>query len=100
MLQSTQKRAKLASTEEGLFLEFSNESFTKEDVTKLFCHQKRKCANSKTNIELGYHIDHIYPIFLGGSNSRRKIQLLCPTCNCSKGCKDPINWAIKNGKLL
>jgi hypothetical protein len=28
------------------------------------------------------------------------IQLLCPSCNCSKHAKDPIVWALELGLLI
>jgi 5-methylcytosine-specific restriction endonuclease McrA len=46
------------------------------------------------------HVDHILPLALGGDNRRKNIQLLCPTCNLSKGAHHPIDHAQRNGLLL
>lgn len=35
--------------------------------------------------EVVLHIDHIVPITRGGSNQLENLQVLCNTCNCSKG---------------
>jgi 5-methylcytosine-specific restriction endonuclease McrA len=78
-------------------------SFTKGDILNLFKMQKGKCAYFKTcGQKLGdkYHIDHIVPLTKGGSNWPRNLQLTCIRCNCSKGWKDPIDFAQQMGSLL
>lgn len=79
-------------------------SFTKIEIEKLFFLQSGKCAIcTKTISREGngkFHMDHIQPLIGGGSNWISNIQLTCARCNLSKGCKDPIDFAQKNGKLL
>lgn len=70
-------------------------------VQKIEELQNSKCTNCKTNLKKsGKHIDHIFPVALGGTSDPSNIQLLCPTCNRKKGAKDPIRWAQEQGRLL
>jgi uncharacterized protein YbaR (Trm112 family) len=56
---------------------------------------ENKCAycneTSKT-----YHLDHFIPIELDGHHAEYNLVLACPTCNCSKGWKDPWDWIYEN----
>lgn len=36
---------------------------------------------------LNAHIDHIVPVSRGGQNNKENLQLLCVSCNTSKGAK-------------
>lgn len=74
-------------------------TFIKKDIEKLFVLQQGKCACCCEKLT-NYHIDHIMPLSLGGSNWPTNLQILCPHCNMSKHSKDPIVWANKIGKLL
>jgi 5-methylcytosine-specific restriction endonuclease McrA len=73
---------------------------TAEEVKKLLARQKYRCAICKGGLEAGYHRDHIVPLFLGGSNWIRNLQLLCPKCNLKKGSKHPIRFMQEMGYLL
>lgn len=74
--------------------------FTKKDIELLGFIQKWKCNNCKKDIKEKYHVDHIMPIVLGGSNWPSNLQLLCVKCNRTKHAKDPYEWARENGRLL
>lgn len=70
-------------------------------VNKLMTLQRGKCAVCRDDLEnVGKHIDHIIPIALCGSNTDDNVQLLCPTCNLSKGAKHPIEYMQQKGFLL
>jgi 5-methylcytosine-specific restriction endonuclease McrA len=74
-------------------------SHTAEDIAALFAKQRGTCAVCKCKLTK-YHIDHVIPLVLGGSNYITNIQLLCPTCNTSKGAKHPIQFMQERGYLL
>lgn len=68
---------------------------------KLFKLQKGKCAcGCKQPLGDDYHLDHIMPLALGGSNTDDNIQLLRAWCNVSKGAKHPVEFMQKKGFLL
>lgn len=73
---------------------------TAQQVKDLLVKQKCKCVYCKINIRKGYHVDHIIALANGGGNSIDNIQLLCPTCNCSKSDRDNIEFAQRKGLLL
>ena len=74
--------------------------FADKDIKKILNSQKFKCVNCKSDIRFKYHIDHIMPLSLGGTNWPNNLQCLCPSCNLQKSSKDPIQWAQENGRLI
>lgn len=78
----------------------SDGSHTSSDIKNLVYIQKGKCACCKIIISSGYHVDHIMPLALGGSNDKTNIQLLCPACNIKKSSKHPIDFMQSRGFLL
>jgi 5-methylcytosine-specific restriction endonuclease McrA len=73
---------------------------TAADVRSLLKTQRCKCAVCRADLAGGYHVDHVMPLVLGGSNDRTNLQLLCRTCNTSKGGKHPVDFMQKRGFLL
>lgn len=73
-----------------------------DDIRVIFKRQKGKCAHTwcRVNIEAGYHVDHIKPLALNGSNGPKNLQLLCASCNRSKSAIHPIDFAQRHGMLL
>ena len=70
-------------------------------ASKLIVLQKGKCAcGCKQPLGDNYHLDHIMPIALGGSNTDDNIQLLTATCNLQKGAKHPVEFMQQRGLLL
>ncbi len=59
------------------------------DKNKILEKQKWKCAKCGKTLRPGrYHIDHKKPLALGGSNSIRNLQALCPDCHHVKTKED------------
>jgi 5-methylcytosine-specific restriction endonuclease McrA len=73
---------------------------TAADIKQLFRLQRGKCACCHVGIADGYHVDHIQPLALGGSNDKTNLQLLCPTCNLRKSAKHPVDFMRETGRLL
>lgn len=69
------------------------------DVLKLWHFQRGECARCGTRFgkgpaDAGYHVDHVTPLNRGGNNWPRNLQLLCPTCNCSKQDRTPAEFSL------
>lgn len=67
---------------------------------KLFKLQHGKCACCGLPLGAGFHLDHIMPIALGGSNTDDNIQLLRARCNRQKSAKHPVDFMQSRGFLL
>ena len=64
-------------------------SISKSDIRKLWERQKGRCARCGKKLNPhAYHVDHKRPLALGGSNSIRNLQLLCPECHMLKTQED------------
>jgi 5-methylcytosine-specific restriction endonuclease McrA len=61
-------------------------------VEELLIRQRGLCACCKRDLGSDYHIDHIMPIALGGTNTDDNVQLLLAECNMRKGAKHPDEW--------
>jgi hypothetical protein len=70
-------------------------------AARLFSLQRGKCACGCAQ-PLGddYHLDHIMPLALGGTNRDDNIQLLRATCNQQKHAKHPVDFMQQRGFLL
>lgn len=64
-------------------------TLTENDIHLLINKQYNKCARCRKefNEYLIYTLDHIKPVLLGGETTIENIQLLCKSCNSSKGTK-------------
>lgn len=65
---------------------------TVQDVKSIYAEQDGECVYCGADLLEGYHVDHIMPLALGGSNWPDNLQCLCPTCNLRKGSKHPDDW--------
>lgn len=75
-------------------------TLTKGLVERLFKLQRGKCACCGLSLGDNYHLDHIMPLALGGSNVDSNIQLLRQKCNNQKHAKHPIDFMQSRGFLL
>lgn len=73
---------------------------SRDIVQKLFILQRGKCACCGASLGNNFHLDHIVPLSLGGSNCDANMQLLTQKCNLRKGAKDPIEFMRRKGLLL
>lgn len=77
---------------------------TAAEIRAIFENQRGLCANCQAKLFKSgakkYHVDHIMPLKLGGSNWPSNLQCLCPSCNLSKGAKHPDDWASEQGRLI
>lgn len=69
------------------------------DLARKMRAQKGRCVYCREDIRDLYHVDHIMPLSLGGDNSPRNVQLLCPSCNCRKSNLHPVEFASRIGLL-
>lgn len=67
---------------------------------KLLQIQRGKCACCGNPLGDDYHLDHIVPLALGGTNTDDNIQLLHARCNKKKGAKHPVDFMQSRGFLL
>ncbi len=67
---------------------------------KLFKLQKGKCPCCRLPLGKDFHLDHILPLALGGSNTDDNIQLLRAKCNMQKSAKHPVDFMQSRGFLL
>lgn len=67
--------------------------YTPQDIRDLLHKQNNQCIKCLISFELvPYTVDHITPLSRGGSNWPDNLQLLCGSCNASKGDKLMCEW--------
>jgi len=72
---------------------------TKADKDKIVKRQKYKCAKCKRDLtRTVVHYDHKKSLALGGSNTLRNYQALCPTCHAEKTREDRSKIAKRKRK--
>ena len=67
---------------------------------RLYKLQGGKCPCCKQPLGDDYHMDHIMPLSLGGTNTDDNIQLLRKKCNQTKRARQPIEFMQSRGFLL
>lgn len=56
-------------------------------VAKKQIEQGFKCVYCGTDTSVKFHVDHIFPLALGGKHEPSNIQITCPSCNLKKWIK-------------
>ena len=79
---------------------FNGGTLSKDLTIKLYKLQKGKCPCCNEPLGDDYHLDHIMPLALGGSNTDGNIQLLKSKCNHQKHALHPNDFMMKRGFLL
>ena len=66
---------------------FHKSHISQQAIHEMHVAQHGRCANKKCRVLLGllFHVDHVVPLARGGADHLSNMQLLCPTCNRSKG---------------
>lgn len=67
---------------------------------RLLKAQRGKCPCCKKELGTDYHLDHIFPISRGGTNTDDNVQLLRKICNLNKHAKHPVDFMQERGYLL
>ena len=67
---------------------------------KLFKLQRGMCPCCRQPLGDDYHLDHIMPLALGGTNTDENMQLLRQRCNNQKHAKHPVDFMQQRGFLL
>lgn len=75
-------------------------SHTWEDVERILVAQHHRCAYCRVQLRGGFHIDHIMPLALGGSDWPENIQVTCKSCNLRKNKRHPAVFARIMGLLI
>ena len=60
---------------------------TTEEMAEVFRRYGHKCVNPKCQSEHNLTVDHIIPLAKGGTWDMDNLQLMCQSCNSSKGVK-------------
>lgn len=73
-------------------------SYTEAQMRRLYASQKGACRYCNCSLDYrDIHRDHRMPVALGGSSDITNMQILCRTCNLSKGSLHPDDFESKIG---
>lgn len=71
----------------------AGESFSPSDVRAQHKRQRGRCYYCGEEVGSAYHIDHVIPLALGGTNDPGNIVIACPRCNLQKSSHHPMDFA-------
>lgn len=67
-------------------------NYTEHELFELYDLQDNRCGYCGIPLKFGVHVEHMTPLFRGGSNAIENILLACPDCNLSKRDKTYDEW--------
>lgn len=73
---------------------------TYKEILALLKSQNYKCVTCPVKLNKKRHADHIIPLSRGGSDFISNIQMLCPSCNLSKGNKTMQEWLAHKARFI
>ncbi len=71
----------------------SDQSHTAADIRAQHARQHGRCFWCKAKVGDAYHVDHVVPLALGGSNGPENIVIACAACNLHKSARHPMDFA-------
>jgi 5-methylcytosine-specific restriction endonuclease McrA len=73
---------------------------TAEEIQERIEEQGYMCFYCSHPLEDDYHIDHFVPVSRGGGSEIENLVASCPSCNLSKGDKDPHEFMSQIGRAF
>lgn len=71
-----------------------------KQIKRMYDMQEGKCAYCMAELNLNYHIEHIIPLCVGGTNKESNLCLSCPNCNLIAGTKVFVDFSSKQRWIL
>lgn len=68
-------------------------SHSSADIESQLARQNNRCFWCGCGLADEYHVDHVMPLSLGGTNWPSNLVVSCPTCNLKKKDKHPADFA-------
>ena len=62
---------------------------------RVAAEQKWRCATCKQLLDETYELDHIKPLFKGGTNAESNLQALCKRCHAMKSAMEQMSWTAR-----
>jgi 5-methylcytosine-specific restriction enzyme A len=59
---------------------------------KLACEQQWKCRECEELLPATFEVDHIKPLFSGGTNEMSNLQALCNACHANKSAMERVQF--------